>query len=218
MEPVTQKFRRALNGFNRWDVMRYIEQSSTAHNKQVAELEQQLGQARQELDGAGQERNGLLQELDSLRSRQGSLAAEEARVRSSLEESTRDLTKLRGELTQTETKLGVARAELARLQEKVEQLSPMAERYEQLKDRVATVELDAHRKAQATIDEAQGQAEEIRERARQWLGRTLEGYDGLRQAMDGLFARARSVSDWEEQLRQADERAHSLREELLDHE
>ena len=70
----------------------------------------------------------------------------------------------------------------------------------------------------APSESAQGQAEEIRERARQWLGRTLEGYDGLRQAMDGLFARARSVSDWEEQLRQADERAHSLREELLDHE
>ena len=211
MEPVTQRFRGALAGFNRRDVTRYIEQSAAAHSRQVAGLEERLDQAERERDNA-------LRELDGLRSERGDLAAEEARVRSSLEESTRDLTKLRGELTQTETKLGVARAELARLQEKVEQLSPMAERYEQLKDRVATVELDAHRKAQATIDEAQGQAEEIRERARQWLGRTLEGYDGLRQAMDGLFARARSVSDWEEQLRQADERAHSLREELLDHE
>ena len=211
MEPVTQRFRGALAGFNRRDVTRYIEQSAAAHSRQVAGLEERLDQAERERDNA-------LRELDGLRSERGDLAAEEARVRSSLEESTRTLAKLRGELTQTETKLGVARAELARLQEKVEQLSPMAERYEQLKDRVATVELDAHRKAQATIDEAQGQAEEIRERARQWLGRTLEGYDGLRQAMDGLFARARSVSDWEEQLRQADERAHSLREELLDHE
>ena len=211
MEPVTQRFRGALAGFNRRDVTRYIEQSAAAHSRQVAGLEERLDQAERERDDA-------LRELDGLRSERGDLAAEEARVRSSLEESTRTLAKLRGELTQTETKLGVARAELARLQEKVEQLSPMAERYEQLKDRVATVELDAHRKAQATIDEAQGQAEEIRERARQWLGQTLEGYDGLRQAMDGLFARARSVSDWEEQIRQADERAHSLREELLDHE
>ena len=178
----------------------------------MAELEQQLDRARQELEGADQERDSLRRELDSLRSRQGSLAAEEARVRSSLEESTRDLAKLRGELSQTETKLNVARAELARLQEKVGQLAPMAERYEQLKDRVATVELDAHRKAQATVDEARGQAEAIREETRQWLGQTLEGYDGLRQAMDGLFARARSVSDWEEQARQADEGAQSLRE------
>ena len=205
MEPVTQRFRGALAGFNRRDVTRYIEQSAAAHSRQVAGLEERLDQAERERDDA-------LRELDGLRSERGDLAAEEARVRSSLEESTRTLAKLRGELTQTETKLGVARAELARLQEKVEQLSPMAERYEQLKDRVATVELDAHRKAQATLDEAQGQADALRAEARQWLGQTLEEYDGLRATMDDLFRKARAVSQWEETVRQADELARALRE------
>ena len=205
MEPVTQRFRGALAGFNRRDVTRYIEQSAAAHSRQVAGLEERLDQAERERDNA-------LRELDGLRSERGDLAAEEARVRSSLEESTRTLTKLRGELTQTETKLGVARAELERLQAKVAQLAPMAERYEQLKDRVATVELDAHRKAQATLDEAQGQADALRAEARQWLGRTLEEYDGLRAAMDDLFRKARAVSQWEETVRQADELARALRE------
>ena len=218
MEPVTQKFRRALNGFNRWDVMRYIEQSSAAHNKQVTELEQQLGQARQELDGAGQERDGLLQELDSLRSRQGSLAAEEARVRSSLEESTRDLTKLRGELTQTETKLGVARAELERLQAKVAQLAPMAERYEQLKDRVATVELDAHHKAQDTIDQAKREAQKIRNDTRQWLDQVLNGYYTLRSETDSLFRVLRDMREMEQQFDQADAAAQALKEQGESHE
>lgn len=205
MEPVTQRFRGALAGFNRRDVTRYIEQSAAAHSRQVAGLEERLDQAERERDNA-------LRELDGLRSERGDLAAEEARVRSSLEESTRTLTKLRGELTQTETKLGVARAELERLQAKVAQLAPMAERYEQLKDRVATVELDAHRKAQATLDEAQGQADALRAEARQWLGQTLEEYDGLRAAMDDLFRKASAVSQWEETVRQADELARALRE------
>ena len=205
MEPVTQRFRGALAGFNRRDVTRYIEQSAAAHSRQVAGLEERLDQAERERDNA-------LRELDGLRSERGDLAAEEARVRSSLEESTRTLTKLRGELTQTETKLGVARAELERLQAKVAQLAPMAERYEQLKDRGATVELDAHRKAQATLDEAQGQADALRAEARQWLGQTLEEYDGLRAAMDDLFRKARAVSQWEETVRQADELARALRE------
>lgn len=205
MEPVTQRFRGALAGFNRRDVTRYIEQSAAAHSRQVAGLEERLAQAERERDNA-------LRELDALRSERGDLAAEEARVRSSLEESTRTLAKLRGELTQTETKLGVARAELERLQAKVAQLAPMAERYEQLKDRVATVELDAHRKAQATLDEAQGQADALRAEARQWLGQTLEEYDGLRAAMDDLFRKARAVSQWEETVRQADELARALRE------
>ena len=205
MEPVTQRFRGALAGFNRRDVTRYIEQSAAAHSRQVAGLEERLDQAERERDNA-------LRELDGLRSERGDLAAEEARVRSSLEESTRTLAKLRGELTQTETKLGAARAELERLQAKVAQLAPMAERYEQLKDRVATVELDAHRKAQATLDEAQGQADALRAEARQWLGRTLEEYDGLRAAMDDLFRKASAVSQWEETVRQADELARALRE------
>ena len=205
MEPVTQRFRGALAGFNRRDVTRYIEQSAAAHSRQVAGLEERLDQAERERDDA-------LRELDGLRSERGDLAAEEARVRASLEESTRTLAKLRGELTQTETKLGVARAELERLQAKVAQLAPMAERYEQLKDRVATVELDAHRKAQATLDEAQGQADALRAEARQWLGRTLEEYDGLRGAMDDLFRKASAVSQWEETVRQADELARALRE------
>ena len=205
MEPVTQRFRGALAGFNRRDVTRYIEQSAAAHSRPVAGLEERLDQAERERDDA-------LRELDGLRSERGDLAAEEARVRSSLEESTRTLAKLRGELTQTETKLGVARAELERLQAKVAQLAPMAERYEQLKDRVATVELDAHRKAQATLDEAQGQADALRAEARQWLGQTLEEYDGLRAAMDDLFRKARAVSQWEETVRQADELARALRE------
>ena len=205
MEPVTQRFRGALAGFNRRDVTRYIEQSAAAHSRQVAGLEERLDQAERERDNA-------LRELDGLRSERGDLAAEEARVRSSLEESTRTLAKLRGELTQTETKLGVARAELERLQAKVAQLAPMAERYEQLKDRVATVELDAHRKAQATLDEEQGQADALRAEARQWLGRTLEEYDGLRAAMDDLFRKASAVSQWEETVRQADELARALRE------
>ena len=205
MEPVTQRFRGALAGFNRRDVTRYIEQSAAAHSRQVAGLEERLDQAERERDDA-------LRELDGLRSERGDLAAEEARVRASLEESTRTLAKLRGELTQTETKLGVARAELERLQAKVAQLAPMAERYEQLKDRVATVELDAHRKAQATLDEAQSQADALRDEARQWLGRTLEEYDGLRGAMDDLFRKASAVSQWEETVRQADELARALRE------
>lgn len=205
MEPVTQRFRGALAGFNRRDVTRYIEQSAAAHSRQVAGLEERLDQAERERDDA-------LRELDGLRSERGDLAAEEARVRSSLEESTRTLAKLRGELTQTETKLGVARAELERLQAKVAQLAPMAERYEQIKDRVATVELDAHRKAQATLDEAQGQADALRAEARQWLGQTLEEYDGLRATMDDLFRKARAVSQWEETVRQADELARALRE------
>ena len=84
--------------------------------------------------------------------------------------------------------------------------------YEELKDRVAIVELDAHRKAQATIDEAKAQAEEIRAAARQWVEEVLARYEGMRAAVDGLMESARAVTAMEEQLQQASEQAAVLKE------
>lgn len=56
-------------------------------------------------------------------------------MRASLEESTRTLTRVRGELQVAQGQLTVAKKELADLQAKVAQLEPMAQRYEALKDR-----------------------------------------------------------------------------------
>lgn len=205
MDPVIRKFRGALGGFNRRDVLQYIEQSSAAHQRQVEKLERRLAQAEEE-------RSILDQELAGLRDEKGSVAAEEARVRASLEESTRTLARLRGELTQTETQLKVAKAELQRLQAQVGELAPMAQNYGELKDRIATIELDAHRKAQATVDEAEGQAEALREETRQWLARVLEEHGALRREMDSMFAGARALAELERQAARTDELAAALRE------
>ena len=187
MEPVIQRFRTALGGFNRRDVQQYIEQSGSAHQKEVAELKARLEESlrrQQELEAA----------LSDLEGARGVAAAEEAEVREHLETSTRTLTKLRGEQTQTEYKLALARKELERLQARVAELAPVAEKYEQLKDRVATVELDAHRKAQSIVDEANGQAENIKDDTRRWLGDVLEQYGAVRQGVDALLEQARALT------------------------
>ena len=205
MDLVIQKFRGALGGFNRRDVLQYMEQMSAAHRQELARLEQELALERQE-------RERLEATLAGLEDEKGSVAAEEARVRASLEQST-TLSHLRGELSQTETKLAVARQELARLQSQVGELSPMAKSYQELKDRVATVELDAHRKAQATVDEAQAQAEALKGETRQWLEEVLARYGGVREVMDELFRGAEKLKALEEQAGQADQRAAELKEQ-----
>ena len=103
MEPVIQQFRSALGGFNRRDVQQYIESSSAAHRKEVAELQARLEAAlrrQRELEAA-------LSDLEGARS---AAAAEEAKVREHLETSTQTLTRLRGEQTETESRLAVARS------------------------------------------------------------------------------------------------------------
>ena len=202
---VIQKFRSALGGFNRRDVQQYIEQTAAAHRRELAQL-----QAR--LDEAEGRAAGLESALSGAESAKSGAAAEEAKARACLEESARTLAKLRGELSQTESKLAVAKRELTRLQAQVGELEPMAESYAQLKDRVATVELDAHRKAQDTVSEAQAAAERVRAETRVWLEGVLAQYGRLRQGMDGLLEQVRLLSRDSEGLAELDETARELRE------
>ena len=203
MDPVIQKFRGALNGFNRRDVLQYIEQISAAHRKE-------LNQIQKELSRCEGERQVLERTLAGLEDEKGTVAAEEARVRASLEESTATLSRLRGELGETETQLMAARSDLERYQREVSELAPLARNYQELKDRVATVELDAHRKAQATVDEARAQAARIREETQRWLEQVLAQYGSVRTAVDELFRSAQALSNLKEQLQQADEMARQL--------
>ena len=134
-------------------------------------------------------------------------------MRASLETSTRTLSKLRGELSQTESKLVVAKKELERLQAQVGTLEPMAASYAKLKDRVATVELDAHRKAQDTVDEAQAEAERIRTDTQLWLDGVLEQYGKLRRGMDTLLEQAQALGRAAEQVGELDKTARALQEQ-----
>ena len=106
---VIQKFRSALGGFNRQDVQQYIEQTAAVHRQDLEALQQRLDQAE---DRAAQ----LEAALSGAENAKSGAAAEEAKARACLEESTRTLARLRGELSQTESKLAVAKQELSRLQ------------------------------------------------------------------------------------------------------
>lgn len=203
MDPVIQKFRGALNGFNRRDVLQYVEQLSENHRKETDRLQRELSRSEEE-------RQALERTLTGLETEKGTAAAGEARVRASLEESTAALARLRGELSETEVKLQAARNDLERCRREVAELEPLARNYQELKDRVATVELDAHRKAQATVDEARAQAAQIRETTDRWLEQVLAQYGTVRTAVDALFRSAQTLSGLEQLMQQADQQAEQL--------
>jgi len=172
-----------LGGFNRRDVAQYIEKAAKEYQEQIEALQAQLEQERAE-------KAALSEELEGLRSHSSDLAEQEAQVRASLEESTRSLTSLRGELQVTQGHLTIAKKPLGDLQAKVAQLEPMAQQYEVLKDRVATVELDAHRKAQEVISQAKDQAAKLRRDAVAWVQGLSSGYEALREQTAAFALRA----------------------------
>lgn len=175
MGTVAHEFRGAVfGGFDRRDVMEYFDRFAR-------EKDQRIGELTAGLEQAAREKEALEAQLDSLRSENGDWAEQEARVRASLEESSRSLTGLRGELQTARTELAEAQRELAVLRERVAALEPMARQYETLRDRVATVELDAHQKAQLTLDAARVEAEALRGETARWMGEVRKGYDRLRE-------------------------------------
>lgn len=204
-EQIVHKFRFSMGGFNRQDVMEYIAQADSAWRKRTDALEGELRELR--------EQQGVMEEaLQSLRTENGSVSAEEARMRASLEESTRMLARVRGELSQAETKLAAAKGELSRLQAQVAELEPMAKGYEDLKERVAMIDLEAHKQAQAVMDEAQARSEELRQQGRQWVEGLLGQYDQLRQCVGELDQRLKDVGSLTGMLQDGDEAAARLRE------
>ena len=177
------RFRAALGGFNRRDVAQYIEKMAKEHREQVEALQAELEQTRKE-------KEALAAELEGLRSHSGDLADQEAKVRASLEESTRSLSHLRGELQVTQGHLAMAKKQLGDLQGKVAQLEPMAKQFEVLKDRVATVELDAHRKAQETVAQAEAQVLKVRRDAVAGMAELCREYEALRGKLSDFVLRA----------------------------
>lgn len=213
MEAVIQRFRGALNGFNRQDVQDYIEKLALAHRQELAELQKRLDQE----EGRSAQ---MAEELASLRGA-GEAAA---KVRGDLESYSRMVTRLKGELSQSESKLSVAKKELERLQAQVAALSPLAAGYQEIRDRAASVELEAHqraqeaeaearRRAQETVRAAQAEADRIWAETRSWLSKVLEQYGQLRGDMDGLVEQARAVSGGAARLELLDESARRLREQ-----
>lgn len=194
---VIQQFRSALGGFNRQDVQQYIEQAAAAHRREEEGLRAKLDEAERRAAELESARDELLR---------GRQAAEEelARARAELERAGEDAAKLRGALSQSDSKLSVGRMELERLKKRLGELEPVAASYEQLKDRVATVELEAHRKAQDTMNKALAEAELARTDARRTRDKARE---------DGARTLAQARREAEQTLSQARQEAGQLREE-----
>ena len=85
-----QTFRSAFNGFNREDVVRYIEYLNTKHNDQVAQLNNELAQAREQLAKAQAEPDrqaDLELRLEQSQDRCATLEAELAETAALLEQA-----------------------------------------------------------------------------------------------------------------------------------
>ena len=110
-----------------------------------------------------------------------------------------ELAQARQEAEQLRARLGVAeaerdalRADLEEARGKLAQAEPAAAAYQQVKERTAGIELEAHCRAQASRRRRRKRVEQAHQELGEWLDKVRRDYGGLRADMDAAITQAHS--------------------------
>lgn len=147
-------FRSALSGFNRQDVMEYIERSQKQSEEaaarleaQVQQLRQESGEARQALEECAAERETLSRQLEDMTLRY-------THAKNNWEAQTQAKDSFRQDVVQRDQAVRELTEENQRLFRRVQELEEQIEAARLEKERVAQLELDAHRRADDILAQA----------------------------------------------------------------
>jgi len=171
------QFRTAtFGGFQKQDVLNFVEQTAKEHAEEVAALQKELEEAR----AAGEESS---QRAISLAGRAEDLEAENTRLAAALAQREEELA---AAVSQGET----LAAQVKELQAKLAKAAPLAEAYEAVKDRTAGVELEAHGRAQAIERQAKERAKKAQEQLGEWEAKVEETYGRVCAELQATLTRA----------------------------
>lgn len=166
----------ALGGFNKQDVLSYLERSAKEHGEKVSALQRELSEVKTDKELLETDKSELTQRLELLE-------AENQRLAAALADREAALTAARLE---KET----AERQEAALQEEAEKLRPAAKAYEAVKDRTASIELEAHGRAQAIEEEGRVKAKKYQRELADWSVQLQAAYHRLRSDMDATLIHA----------------------------
>lgn len=178
-------FRSAAWGFNRQDVMEYIERTQKESETNANALTNQLDEA--------------LAKLEDLRRQLNESSAREEKLSEELEESHRlyetektEREKFAKTVNQQEESIQALTAERDRLAARMDELAILEESVRREKEKITQLELDAHGRAEKLLEQAQAEVGNILTQAQQEADRTRAAADS---EAAGTLDRARSESE-----------------------
>lgn len=192
----------AVGGFQKQDVVAYIESLTQKHREELAEREKSLAALQEQLDreksahAALREKADLLERQNAQLLRQTGEREEQCKV-------------LRGKLEDSLRRAAELEAETECLSGRVQEMQPHAEAYLAIKDRASGIELEAHQRAQLLQDQSDEEFRRAHEELCKWSEQVREEYRRLRSDMDASMEHAA------EELKRAEAVASALSEGLL---
>ena len=205
-------FRSAIGGFNRQDVTEYIErtqkqaeEAAAALNKQLEDLRQAEGEARAALEERTREKAELEKRLEEMTDSCNN-------AKSNWESQAQAKEALRRDVAQRDGTIRDMTEENQRLFRQVQTLEEEVQELRREKERIAQLELDAHRRSDEIVLDAAGQAELITSRAESQAAETVQTAETqARQTLAQAQADAQAVlRQAEEQIRQTVEQYGQL--------
>lgn len=163
----------AFGGFHKQDVLNYITTANRENQNKNSDLKQQA-------ESAVKEKAELEEKFECAEAARKKNAAECERLSDLLAQRTTALEQSEKDLSALKKEYEMLTARLTELEVKVPKLEEDAEAYAALKDYTATIELEAHRKAQEIVEQAQNQAAKVRNELEGWLRRVQSSYQHLR--------------------------------------
>lgn len=205
MDHAGTSFRGAVvGGFNRQDVLNYIESSARETGARLTLLQKEMEKNRLAKETQAQE-------LSVFKERAESLQQELEALRKDYEASSAALSEAREELDREKEEHSLLAKEFSLLKEKAARWETGASAYAELKDRTATIELEAHQRAQTIESQAEEKAQRIRTAAEQILHRVQAGYGRLRGDLDATIAHASG------EMGRVDKALDQVRAEFVEH-
>lgn len=171
----------AIGGFNKQDVLDYLEQLAKENREQIQSLQDQLTKAQEQCRQLEARESQFNAHVAQLTREKDALQQTAVQTQSELQICQEQMSSLRVQLTESEQ----ARSQL---QEQVARLRPDAEAYQAVKERSAGMELDAHRRAQGILDQAKEEANHMRSQVQQWINKVEAEYSELRSQIDATIS------------------------------
>ncbi|MEA4954305.1 MAG: hypothetical protein VB096_02145 [Pseudoflavonifractor sp.] len=209
MNETELQFRTAtFGGFQKQDVLAYLETSARDHAEKLSALQRELDESRQAREGAEEQAAGREAKLTALEEENRRLAA--------------DLASRTEALARESAQRAEFAAQVEALSGEIRKITPAAEAYTGLKDRTAGIELEAHSRAQAIEAEAKAKVKQTKAELENWIDQLQKTYDGLRtdlnasveQVSGELEQAARELRSRPAELAARDAELRALREGL----
>lgn len=163
-------FKTALSGFNREDVLRYIEQSAKKHHEKFDTLTQEAETQRQECAQLREKNEMLSQKNADLLERLGEMTVADEKNAKQLATYKNQSEQYNAERLSLQEQIASLEEQLALLQQQKDALATQAAAFDQAKEKLAEMELSAHQRAKEMEERARFDAKRIRVQSAEIVG------------------------------------------------